>query len=316
MRFFSRRRPDQDLSADDGDDIGAEHDEDRRWLPRLRSPPRVPLGRRSVGPCRSRLGLLGSCRRLSSQVESRASAHQRAGTPKTHCWRPIRKPRPSRRTRRLSARVQRATRPTRWRGTSSPACRGSAARSKRPADHRRCPGLGFGRSAARGRCRRDHFARTALSRRPRRRRPASQPGTAAEQAGDEATRLNAQAGAIADPRYVSLMSDARSQLQGQIADLTSVLENTALAARLMPSMMGADGPRTYFMGFQTNAEARGTGGLLGGFGILRFDNGVPTVDTLAPNTDLTDAIGPDRPGTEYDQQYGSRIHSPTSATAT
>ncbi len=45
-------------------------------------------------------------------------------------------------------------------------------------------------------------------------------------------------------------------------------------------MMGADGPRTYFMGFQTNAEARGTGGLLGGFGILRFDNGTATVDTL------------------------------------
>ena len=44
--------------------------------------------------------------------------------------------------------------------------------------------------------------------------------------------------------------------------------------------------RTYFMGFQTNAEARGTGGLLGGFGILRFDNGKATVDTLAPNTGL------------------------------
>lgn len=33
-------------------------------------------------------------------------------------------------------------------------------------------------------------------------------------------------------------------------------ENTALAAKLVPSMMGADGPRTYFIGFQTNAEAR------------------------------------------------------------
>ena len=33
-----------------------------------------------------------------------------------------------------------------------------------------------------------------------------------------------------------------------------------LAARLAPSMMGGDGPRTYIMGFQTNAEARGTGG--------------------------------------------------------
>lgn len=119
-----------------------------------------------------------------------------------------------------------------------------------------------------------------------------------------ATRLNGDAAAITDPRYVSLMSDARSELQSQISGITSVIENTALAARLVPSMMGADGPRTYFMGFQTNAEARGTGGLLGGYGILRFDDGRPTVDTLAPNTDLADAAAPVELGLEYDQQYG------------
>lgn len=119
-----------------------------------------------------------------------------------------------------------------------------------------------------------------------------------------ATRLNGDASAITDPRYVSLLSDARSQLQTQISSITSVIENAALAARLAPSMMGADGPRTYFMGFQTNAEVRGTGGLLGGYGILRFDNGTPTVDTLAPNTDLSDAVAPIELGLEYDQQYG------------
>lgn len=121
---------------------------------------------------------------------------------------------------------------------------------------------------------------------------------------EKATQLNAEAGAIQDPHYVSSIGNARTQLQGQIADLTSILENTALAARLVPPMMGADGPRTYFMGFQTNAEARGTGGLLGGFGVLRFDNGKPTVDTLGSNVDLADAIAPIDLGLEYDQQYG------------
>ncbi|WP_419196948.1 DUF4012 domain-containing protein [Mycolicibacterium obuense] len=121
---------------------------------------------------------------------------------------------------------------------------------------------------------------------------------------EKATKLNAEAGAIQDPRFVSSIGDARTQLQSQIADLTSILENTAMAARLVPPMMGADGPRTYFMGFQTNAEARGTGGLLGGFGVLRFDNGAPTVDNLAPNTDLADAVAPVDLGLEYDQQYG------------
>lgn len=119
-----------------------------------------------------------------------------------------------------------------------------------------------------------------------------------------ATRLNGAAAAISDPRYVSLMSDARTELQSQISSITSLIENVAMAARLAPSMMGVDGPRTYFMGFQTNAEARGTGGLLGGYGILRFDNGVPTVDTLAPNTDLAGAVAPVDLGFDYDKQYG------------
>lgn len=121
---------------------------------------------------------------------------------------------------------------------------------------------------------------------------------------EKATRLNAEAGAIQDPHYFSTISQARTQLQGQIADLTSILENTALAARLVPPMMGADGPRTYFMGFQTNAEARGTGGLLGGFGILQLDKGVPTVDKLASNADLDSALAVVDLGPEYDQQYG------------
>lgn len=119
-----------------------------------------------------------------------------------------------------------------------------------------------------------------------------------------ATRLNAEAAAITNPDYLSLMSDARSELQSQISGITSLIENVALAARLAPSMMGVDGPRTYFMGFQTNAEVRGTGGLLGGYGILRFDDGRPAVDKLAPNTDLEDAVAPIDLGDEYDQQYG------------
>lgn len=119
-----------------------------------------------------------------------------------------------------------------------------------------------------------------------------------------ATRLNAAADAISDPRYVSLLGDARSQLQDQTAEVAGLLENTALAARLAPAMMGADGPRTYFMGFQTNAEARGTGGLLGGFGILRFDDGTPTVDTLASNRELIGAYAPIDLGAEFGKTYG------------
>ena len=120
----------------------------------------------------------------------------------------------------------------------------------------------------------------------------------------DATRLDAQAAAITKPAFISALGDARTQLQDQTSDIAGLFRNTALASRLAPSMMGADGPRTYLMGFQTPAEARGTGGLLGGFGILRFDNGKPTVDTLGTNTALTGATATIDLGPEFNEQYG------------
>lgn len=120
----------------------------------------------------------------------------------------------------------------------------------------------------------------------------------------DAARVNTAAQAISEPGYLGVIDNARSQLQTQTEDVAKLLENTALAARLAPSMLGADGPRSYFMGFQTNAEARGTGGLLGGFGVIRFDDGKPSVDMLAPNTDFNRTFTPISLGPEFDNQYG------------
>ena len=120
----------------------------------------------------------------------------------------------------------------------------------------------------------------------------------------DAERLNGQAQAMSDPRYVSVLGDARATLQKQTSDIATLLTNTALAAKVAPPLMGADGPRTYFMAFQTNAEARGTGGLLGGFGILRFEAGKPAVQQLAPNTALDEHLKPISLGEEFDQNYG------------
>jgi hypothetical protein len=120
-----------------------------------------------------------------------------------------------------------------------------------------------------------------------------------------ANELDAQATAISEPKYLSVMRDARSALQAQLSDLSGLLDNTALAARLVPPMLGADGPRSYFMAFQTNAEARGTGGLLGGFGILRFDNGKASVDTLGQNVELDEAAASLDLGLEFIARYGS-----------
>ena len=41
----------------------------------------------------------------------------------------------------------------------------------------------------------------------------------------------------------------------------------------LPGFLGADGPRDYFLGVQTPAELRGTGGLIGYFAVLTVDDG-------------------------------------------
>jgi len=126
-----------------------------------------------------------------------------------------------------------------------------------------------------------------------------------------AAKLDAKAQAISNPAYLSLIRDARSQLQDQTSRLAKLLGNTAMAAKLAPSMLGADGPRNYLMAFQTNVEARGTGGILGAFGILRFEDGKPIVETLAPNTSLRTSLLAEANadadvdlGPEFDATYG------------
>ncbi|WP_443166753.1 DUF4012 domain-containing protein [Nonomuraea sp. 10N515B] len=57
-------------------------------------------------------------------------------------------------------------------------------------------------------------------------------------------------------------------------------------AALLPEMLGYNGPRRYFLAFQTNAEARGTGGLVGAFGILKADRGHLNIERLSSNASL------------------------------
>lgn len=118
-----------------------------------------------------------------------------------------------------------------------------------------------------------------------------------------AARLETQAADISDPHYLSALSEAQEKLRSQTAELAALVQNTALAAQIAPSMMGADGPRSYFMGFQTNAEARGTGGLLGAFGILRFDQGLAEVNTLGRNSALDKKFTPMDFGPDFAKQW-------------
>jgi hypothetical protein len=65
------------------------------------------------------------------------------------------------------------------------------------------------------------------------------------------------------------VEDVRSRLD----ELGMLVQTGARAARLLPPMLGADGPRTYLVIFQNTAEMRSTGGMPGSFAIVSADDG-------------------------------------------
>ena len=78
------------------------------------------------------------------------------------------------------------------------------------------------------------------------------------------------------------------------ARVLAALHSVDLGARIAPRMLGLDRPQRYFVAFQNNAEARGTGGLPGAFGILgtaQLGNDPPYVlklhSAMNPVRDLT-----------------------------
>lgn len=103
------------------------------------------------------------------------------------------------------------------------------------------------------------------------------------------------------------VSEGVEKLQSQIDDVLSTTKSAALAAKLLPSMLGADDERRYLIAFQSNAEERGTGGLLGSFGIVSAKDGQVKIEELAARSRLDNQRYHSLPvdfGDDYDALYG------------
>jgi hypothetical protein len=109
----------------------------------------------------------------------------------------------------------------------------------------------------------------------------------------------------------------------QLADraIDTVSHARAVTA-VLPGFLGADGPRRYFVGVQTSAELRGTGGLIGFWGILSADDGqlafgdsevyeaLDDVEATPPDGSAVEQIGtllgPFDEGVDADPEYLAR----------
>ncbi len=101
-------------------------------------------------------------------------------------------------------------------------------------------------------------------------------------------------------RLVDAVASPVEELRGQLRDVASTTATAARAATLLPPMLGADGPRTYLLLAQNNAEPRATGGIPGTVLLLRAEQGAVAVVEDARGGDLT-VDAPVLPLTEAEQ---------------
>lgn len=104
------------------------------------------------------------------------------------------------------------------------------------------------------------------------------------------------------------LAEAIGQMRSAVTDAATVVGSLHGAAVLLPTMLGGEGPRTYVLAMQNNAELRSSGGIIGSIALLRADNGrislqtqastrdFPPLDTALPISDSTIALFDDRPG--------------------
>ncbi|WP_433435242.1 DUF4012 domain-containing protein [Nonomuraea sp. CA-141351] len=105
-------------------------------------------------------------------------------------------------------------------------------------------------------------------------------------ASDRIDLTRSRLAATPDDTGMEEIDQARATALDQAERLGGWLGAAEDAAALLPPMLGHHGPRRYFLAFQTNAEARGTGGLVGAFGILKAGDGHIGIQRLSPNNGL------------------------------
>lgn len=108
--------------------------------------------------------------------------------------------------------------------------------------------------------------------------------------------------------WLPAIDSKRADLLDQVRTLSTTLHDGATAAALLPPMLGANGPRHYFVAFENEAEARGLGGLPGSFGILAADHGRLHFTRFGADTDIT-APADVHLGRAFDVRYGQTFHA-------
>jgi hypothetical protein len=113
----------------------------------------------------------------------------------------------------------------------------------------------------------------------------------------------ARIAALPEHTWLKPIDSANADVADQLTSLSHSVRSASLASQLVPPMLGAKGPKNYFIAFQNEAEARGTGGLAGAFAILHADQGRLSFTRFESDSELADVAADVSFGPDYDQLY-------------
>ncbi len=105
------------------------------------------------------------------------------------------------------------------------------------------------------------------------------------------------------------IADPLESAKAQLDELRGLLSTASDAARLVPPMMGADGPRNYLLLIQNNAEVRASGGIPGALAVLRAENGKITLAAQDSASAMGSFTPPVKVDSEQEAIYSNRMGS-------
>jgi hypothetical protein len=97
--------------------------------------------------------------------------------------------------------------------------------------------------------------------------------------------------AIPSIPFVHRLDSLKTDALGQSARAISLAQGALSGVKLLPSFMGADRPRTYFLALQNNSDQRATGGAVLAYAFLRVDKGRLQLIASGPIYDFDSVLG-------------------------
>jgi hypothetical protein len=85
---------------------------------------------------------------------------------------------------------------------------------------------------------------------------------------------------------LTFLQDALAATQADVSRANQSAHRVRLLFNALPSLLGEGSTRRYLLAFQSPSEARGSGGFMGLYGVLRATNGRLTLDHIGPIQEL------------------------------